>query len=150
MRAVADRGAGACSPADVESLLAENVRLQAELDGLHRALRSRANIEQAKGVLIALLQCTETEAFDVLVQLSQRRNVRLRVLAELLLQMSSAGSGLPAGVGLTEWLREELARIGDRGARRRRGDGTARAASADGARAMAVPGLTTYLPADIT
>jgi hypothetical protein len=94
-----------------EALLAANTRLEAELDGLHRALQSRASIEQAKGVLIAFARCTEAEAFDLLVQLSQRRNVRLRAVAEALLQLTVNGFDRPDEDGLRAWLRDELARL---------------------------------------
>jgi len=36
-----------------DDLLVENARLELQLDGLYRALQSRAAIEQAKGVLMA-------------------------------------------------------------------------------------------------
>ena len=113
MRAVCSEEAGAGRGPQAEALLAENARLEAELDGLHRALQSRATIEQAKGVLVVFCQCAEAEAFDVLVGLSQRRNVRLRMLAEALLQLAAAGFGAPEG-GLHQWLRDELAHLGER------------------------------------
>jgi hypothetical protein len=92
-----------------ESLLAENARLEAQLDGLHRALQSRATIEQAKGVLMALRGCSEADAFDLLVRLSQRRNVRLRSLAEVLVQLAADGLTAPREDGLCRWLQQELA-----------------------------------------
>ncbi|WP_342768627.1 GAF and ANTAR domain-containing protein [Lentzea flaviverrucosa] len=49
---------------------------------LRSALRSRAVIDQAKGVLIAVHAITADEAFRLLVERSQRENVKLHVLAD--------------------------------------------------------------------
>jgi GAF domain-containing protein len=49
---------------------------------MRRAMETRAVIEQAKGILMAQRRCSSQEAFDLLVQSSQRQNVKLRVLAE--------------------------------------------------------------------
>lgn len=56
-------------------------RLLAELDGLRRALASRATIEQAKGMLMERLTCTSEEAFDLIVLQSQRSARRLNDIA---------------------------------------------------------------------
>jgi GAF domain-containing protein len=52
---------------------------------LETALASRAVIDQAKGVLMAAHSCTADEAFAKLVQESQKRNVKLREVAQGLL-----------------------------------------------------------------
>ncbi|MGC0367622.1 GAF domain-containing protein [Rhodococcus sp. 27YEA15] len=52
-----------------------------EVDGLHEAMRSRAVIEQAKGVLMALHGIDDVRAFEMLVEQSQQRNIRVCVLA---------------------------------------------------------------------
>lgn len=52
---------------------------------LERALTSRAEIDQAKGVLMALHGCTADEAFERLVRESQRRNIKLHDIARQLL-----------------------------------------------------------------
>ena len=62
---------------------------------LDTAMQSRAVIEQAKGVLMGQRRCTADEAFDLLVQLSQRSNRKLRVVAEALVQ-TAAAAGSPA------------------------------------------------------
>ena len=49
---------------------------------LEVAMQTRAPIEQAKGVLMSRLHCTSEEAFKVLVGLSQTQNVKLRVVAQ--------------------------------------------------------------------
>jgi GAF domain-containing protein len=54
---------------------------QAESVGLQEAMKSRAVIEQAKGMLMILREIDEDAAFKVLVEQSQHRNVRLAVVA---------------------------------------------------------------------
>lgn len=60
-------------------------------DGLTEAMKSRAVIEQAKGKLMASGRYTADEAFDVLVRASQSRGIRLRDVAERLVN----GPGSP-------------------------------------------------------
>jgi PAS domain-containing protein len=56
-------------------------RLEAELAGLRRAMRSRAVIEQAKGLLVAGAGGTPDEAFAHLARLSQHNNLRVAEIA---------------------------------------------------------------------
>jgi GAF domain-containing protein len=49
---------------------------------LHESMEFRAIIEQAKGILMAAEGCSADEAFDVLVAASQRENVKLRDIAQ--------------------------------------------------------------------
>lgn len=49
---------------------------------LEQAMASRAVIEQAKGVLMALRGVNEHEAFDAIRKMSQDNNVKVRVLAQ--------------------------------------------------------------------
>lgn len=49
--------------------------------GLQTAMQSRAQIEQAKGILMASRHCGPEEAFQLLVQASQRNNEKLRDIA---------------------------------------------------------------------
>lgn len=53
---------------------------------LHSALSSRAVIDQAIGVVIAQQRCSADEAFATLRGISQRRNVKLRVVATELVE----------------------------------------------------------------
>jgi transcriptional regulator with GAF, ATPase, and Fis domain len=53
---------------------------------LEDALRSRAPIEQAKGILMTRHGCSSEEAFKMLVTLSQNENVKLRVVAQNLVE----------------------------------------------------------------
>lgn len=55
-----------------------------EAAGLRTAMHSRAVIEQAKGILMARDRCTPEEAFDILIRLSQHRNIKLRDLARII------------------------------------------------------------------
>jgi GAF domain-containing protein len=58
---------------------------------LERALLSRADIDMAKGALIAVHGCAPCEAFTRLVDESQRRNIKLHAVAlELLDRMQTA------------------------------------------------------------
>ena len=49
---------------------------------LAQAMKSRATIEQAKGILMGAQRCTADEAFQVLVRASQRENRKLREIAD--------------------------------------------------------------------
>lgn len=51
-------------------------------EGLAEAMRNRAMIEQAKGMLMAAQRCDEEVAFRMLVRASQRENVKLRDVAK--------------------------------------------------------------------
>ncbi|GHH28014.1 ANTAR domain-containing response regulator [Lentzea cavernae] len=66
---------------------------QRQVQHLERALESRAVIEQAKGVLMAVHTCTAEDAFDMLVEQSQRANTKLRDVAAKLLKSATRSSG---------------------------------------------------------
>lgn len=51
-------------------------------ENLGEAMKSRAVIEQAKGMLMAAQKCDEDSAFEMLVKASQRENIKLRQVAE--------------------------------------------------------------------
>lgn len=72
-----------CTTAVETALRSRSKYLQAnELAGqLRAALTSRAVIDQAKGVLMAVHGMTADQAFQLLVEQSQRENVKLRMLA---------------------------------------------------------------------
>src|SRR5205807_7355540 len=72
-------------------------RLEAEVDGLRRAMRSRAVIEQAKGFLSAALNCGLDEAFGHLARLSQHENLRVAEVAARII-----GAAVPTGAGEPE------------------------------------------------
>ena len=58
---------------------------------LDEAMRSRAVIEQAKGILMARSNLDEDEAFDMLRRASQRENRKLRDLAAELVEQTKKG-----------------------------------------------------------
>jgi len=51
---------------------------------VQEAMRSRAVIEQAKGILMDRNRCSSEQAFTLLSKASQRQNVKLRILAQAL------------------------------------------------------------------
>lgn len=69
---------------DLTGELAQAARAVAN-DQIAQALASRAVIDQAKGVLAGVYGFGPEAAFDVLRETSQRRNVRLRTLADAVL-----------------------------------------------------------------
>ncbi|MFG2985882.1 ANTAR domain-containing protein [Streptomyces sp. NPDC048258] len=83
----------AASLAD-DALIAEILDLRAEVEQLSRALESRAVIDQARGMVMALAPCSGEKAWDLLVDVSQHRNVKLRDVAAALVG-STAGEALP-------------------------------------------------------
>jgi GAF domain-containing protein len=72
--------------AEQAAIALANARTHAEAAALARqlqeALTSRGVIEQAKGILIARHRLTPAEAFEALVEQSQRENRKLRFVAE--------------------------------------------------------------------
>jgi GAF domain-containing protein len=59
------------------------------VDQMQAALASRAEIEQAKGILMAESRMNADQAFDVLRRASQRNNVKLRVIARQIVANAS-------------------------------------------------------------
>jgi hypothetical protein len=73
------------STASPSGPLEEVVRaLQRENEGLREALRTRAVIEQAKGILMERRTCSPDEAFAEIRRISQRENARLADVAATL------------------------------------------------------------------
>ncbi|MFJ1606164.1 ANTAR domain-containing protein [Streptomyces sp. NPDC088253] len=62
----------------------EVLELRAENEQLSRALESRAVIDQARGMVMALAPCSSERAWDLLVDVSQHCNVKLRNVAAAL------------------------------------------------------------------
>jgi GAF domain-containing protein len=57
---------------------------------LQEAMRSRAIIEQAKGMIMLERRCDADTAFKVLIRASQSQNLKLRRVAELLIERRTA------------------------------------------------------------
>ncbi|MFE7835977.1 ANTAR domain-containing protein [Streptomyces sp. NPDC057474] len=66
------------------ALLAEVVELRASNQQLGRAMESRAAIDQARGMVMALAPCSSERAWDLLVGVSQHCNIKLRDVAAAL------------------------------------------------------------------
>ena len=80
--------------------VAERESMQELAANLERALTSRAEIDQAKGIVMARLGVSADDAFARLVQLSSHLNVKLRDLATLIIEghvdaILRAGNRLP-------------------------------------------------------
>ena len=60
--------------------------------GLAAAMRTRAVIEQAKGMLMSERQITADQAFEVLTKMSKDSNVKLRDVAQRLVEARSTGA----------------------------------------------------------
>lgn len=61
-------------------------------DQLRQALTSRADIDQAKGILMAQQRCSPEDAFDLLRRASQNRNVKLRDIARDIVEQARSGT----------------------------------------------------------
>ena len=64
---------------------------------LGEAMKSRATIEQAKGILMGAQRCGPDEAFELLIRASQRENVKLRDIAHRIVDNAARRSGDDVG-----------------------------------------------------
>ncbi|MFY1668870.1 SpoIIE family protein phosphatase [Plantactinospora sp. WMMB334] len=71
-------------------------RLRAEVAGLRRAMRHRAMIEQAKGVMAARLGVPPEQAFDHLLRLSQDTNTKVTGVAAAVVGTATPEPASPA------------------------------------------------------
>lgn len=87
--------------------VAEIKALRTEVNDLHRAMESHPSIDQARGMLMTLGPCTADEAWEILVEVSQHSNTKLRAVAEELIA-TTEGDPLPGPVrkALAEALRK--------------------------------------------
>ncbi|MEC3976706.1 PAS and ANTAR domain-containing protein [Amycolatopsis sp. H20-H5] len=76
-----------------------------EAAGLHRAMASRAIIEQAKGMIMLAYGCDAATAFELLIEASQRSNTKLHTLATRLVTEMETGKAQP------EAARQHLERV---------------------------------------
>ncbi len=65
--------------------------LQAEVDQLKEAVTSHAVVDQAIGVMVALGRVTPDEGWEVLKEVSQHTNIKLRHIAEMVLTWGRDG-----------------------------------------------------------
>src|SRR5689334_1018061 len=98
-----------------EALAALVAKLRAELTGVRTAMRNRAVIEQAKGVLVERLRISPDQGFDHLVRLSQRTNIKLIEVAAAIVGTTAPDPNAPDVVSLIDdELREHVAKARDR------------------------------------
>jgi AmiR/NasT family two-component response regulator len=57
---------------------------------MQAAMRSRAVIEQAKGIIMSQRRCTADEAFEILSKISQETNRKVRDVAAALVTRAAA------------------------------------------------------------
>lgn len=82
-------------------------QLNEEVEHLKRAIDARAVIDQARGILMATLSCSDKDAWSVLLETSQHTNVKLRIVAQAVID--STGDTPPPDELLTQ-LRQTIAR----------------------------------------
>jgi serine phosphatase RsbU (regulator of sigma subunit) len=105
----------ATSAEPAEALAALVAKLRAELAGVRTAMRNRAVIEQAKGVLVERLGITPDQGFDHLVRLSQRTNIKLIEIASSIVGTTAPDPNAPDVVNLIDdELSQHVARTRDR------------------------------------
>jgi GAF domain-containing protein len=66
-----------------------------KIENLHQALSTREVIGQAKGILMARENCTDEEAFAMLSAASQKLNVKLREIAQIVVDDTEADAKAP-------------------------------------------------------
>ncbi|OXM66049.1 GAF and ANTAR domain-containing protein [Amycolatopsis vastitatis] len=71
------------------------LRARETAEHLRTALTSRAVIDQAKGMLMAIRQIDADDAFSLLVEQSQRENTKLREVAEQFVERVVSGHVMP-------------------------------------------------------
>lgn len=76
--------------------------------GLHEAMRSRAVIEQAKGLLMGTHRCSASRGFERLSQASQDHNVRVRDLCAALTAGTAGRAACPPGADVAAAVRAAL------------------------------------------
>lgn len=105
------RPSTAAASAGDAALAAEVLELRTVNDQLIRALSSRAVIDQALGMLMALAPCSSEQAWGLLVDVSQHGNIKLRDVAAALV---ATAEDEPLPEQLQRELCRALRRLGDR------------------------------------
>jgi hypothetical protein len=71
------------------------LELQAEVDQLKEAVASHAVVDQAIGMVVALGRVTPDQGWEVLKEVSQHTNIKLRTIAEMILIWGRRGDIAP-------------------------------------------------------
>jgi AmiR/NasT family two-component response regulator len=74
----------------------EVARLNGLVGQLETALEHRGVIERAKGILMVTRRCSADEAFNLLRRQSQHENVKLRLIAERVVDSVEQSVGAPS------------------------------------------------------
>ncbi|MGN6521955.1 MAG: ANTAR domain-containing protein [Actinomycetes bacterium] len=82
----------------VAQLRAENAALRAEVSQFREAMTTRGVIEQAKGILGWQSHHDPEEMFGVLASVSQASNLKVRAVAELVVERATHGEEVPLDV----------------------------------------------------
>jgi ANTAR domain/PAS fold len=72
--------------------------LEAEVGQMRAAMASRATIEQAKGILMLLTNCSDSVAFDLLAHISSHTHRKVRDVAESITESAAGHARLPDDV----------------------------------------------------
>jgi len=80
-------------PSDDDQVFA----LQAEVDQLKEAVTSHAVVDQAIGMMVALGRVTPDQGWEVLKEVSQHTNIKLRNIAEMILTWGRDGE-MPSAI----------------------------------------------------
>ena len=83
----------------VAELEAEIDRLRTEVTQLRHAMASRSVIDQARGMVMVMARCPPQVAWDVLVEVSQHTNTKLREVAMALVATAQGRTRLPQPLG---------------------------------------------------
>jgi len=86
---IAQTGAFARQASTLLTVVMRQAQATEVSEQLQQALVSRAVIDQAMGVVMAQQRCTATEAFAVLRQASQHRNIKMATVAAELIEAST-------------------------------------------------------------
>ncbi|WP_434587852.1 ANTAR domain-containing protein [Streptomyces sp. A5-4] len=86
---------------------AEVASLREEVKQLKQAVTSHADVDQAIGVICAVGQLTPDQAWEVLVEVSQHTNTKVRSVADRLVEWTCDGS-LPPDIDVA--LKASMAR----------------------------------------
>ena len=89
---------GTPPPGEPAAAAQELLRLRAEVAQLRGSIEARVVIEQAKGMLMADRACSDQQAFDLLVGMSQAEQRKVR---EIAVELVAAGAGRRTAVPVT-------------------------------------------------
>jgi GAF domain-containing protein len=70
-------------------------------EDMAQAMKSRATIEQAKGILMGAQGCSADDAFQILVRASQRENRKVRDIADEIVARTAGGTKATSATGMS-------------------------------------------------